>query len=83
MKPKQYSSYAEIDRELEILKLERQLHLEKMKLGLENTKENLKLGNLVEGYIGFSTTSSSGSLISKLVNYALPFILKFLKRTSN
>ena len=82
MKPKQYS-YAEIDRELEILKLERQLHLEKMKLGLENTKENLKLGNLVEGYIGFSTTSSSGSLISKLVNYALPFILKFLKRTSD
>jgi len=79
METKRYSSYAEIDRDLEILKLKREIHLEKMKLGLENVKENLKLGNVVEGYLEFSTTNSP-SILSKIVHLAFPFILKFMKR---
>jgi len=80
MKTKHYSSYAEIDRALEILKLERQLHLEKVKLGIEHTKDTMKLGNLVEGYVGFSSTSNSGSMISKIIHLALPFVVKYIKR---
>ena len=76
---KRYSSYAEIDRDLAILQLERTIHLEKMKVGLENAKENLKLGNVVEGYLGFSKESTP-SILTRVAKIALPFALKFLRK---
>lgn len=78
MAAKQYSSYAEIDRDLAILKLERQLHLEKVKYELDNAKENLKFGNLVEGYFGFSFENKS-SVIFKVIRFITPYVLKFMK----
>lgn len=78
MAAKQYSSYAEIDRDLEILKMERQLHLEKVKYELGNAKENLKFGNLVEGYFGFSFENKT-SVISKIIRFLMPYVLKFMK----
>lgn len=78
MPSKKYASYSEIDRDLEILRLERQIHLEKIKLGVEKTKENLKLGNLVEGYFDFSKEEKS-SIIFRIVRMAVPSILQFVR----
>ena len=78
MHSRKYSSYAEIDRELEILQLERQIHVEKIKLELGKTKENLKLGNLVEGYFEFSKEEKA-SFIFRMVRLALPTVLGFFK----
>lgn len=79
MAAQRYSSYSEIDRDLEILQLERQIHLEKMKMGVQDAKENLKLGNVLEGYLGFSKESTP-SIISRVFKIALPFVLKYIKK---
>jgi len=39
MEPKKYSSYAEIELELEILRLEKELNLQKIVLDYEKAKE--------------------------------------------
>ena len=46
METKKYTSYAEIERDLEILKLEKEINYNKIKLNFERTKEimNLKKG---------------------------------------
>ena len=41
MATKKYSSYAEIDSELEILKLEKEIHYRKMMQSVQRTKESL------------------------------------------
>ena len=78
MATKRYSSYAEIDRDLEILKIERKLHLEKVKYGLENAKENLKFSNLIEGYLGFSI-GNKPSIMFKVIRFVTPYVLKFMR----
>jgi hypothetical protein len=40
MEAKKYSSYAEIDRDLEILKLEKEIQYQKLNLCLQKTKES-------------------------------------------
>lgn len=83
MATKKYASYAEIDRDLEILRLERQIHLEKLKLSIDKTKENVKLGNLIEGYFDFSKEKTP-SLFTRIARLAIPSILNFVKnKTSN
>ena len=42
METKKYSSYAEIESELEILKLEKEIHFQKMLYNFEKTKECLE-----------------------------------------
>ena len=41
MEQKKYSSYADIDRDLEILKLEKEIHYQKLLLSVKKTKESL------------------------------------------
>ena len=41
MENKKYSSYAEIESELEILKLEKEIHYQKMLLSIDKTKESI------------------------------------------
>ncbi|RAR72878.1 DUF6327 family protein [Flavobacterium aciduliphilum] len=47
MEPKKYSSYAQIDRDLEILKLERDIHYRKTLLSIDKTKESIIPTNTV------------------------------------
>ncbi len=75
MKITKYSSYAEIDRELEILKLEKEINYQKLALSFEKTKESITPQNIVNDFVGSYVNSASlpfGDLIPK----ALPFILK-------
>lgn len=47
MATKKYSSYAEIDKDLEILKLEREIHYKKTLLSIDRTKESIIPTNTV------------------------------------
>lgn len=76
---KKYTSYKEIDRDLEILQLEREIYVEKIKLGFSTFKEDIKPMNIVKGYFGFSKSNNS-PLMAKAFKFAMPFVLKFLKK---
>ena len=41
MEKKKYSSYAEIERDLEILKVEKEIYYQKMLLSIDKTKESI------------------------------------------
>lgn len=75
METKKYSSYAEIDKELEILKLEREIYYRKMSLSVQKTKESLTPNSLVTGII-----SSSNSLLTgpygAIISMVTPFFMK-------
>jgi hypothetical protein len=50
MGTKKYSSYAQIDRELEILKIEKEIS--KVVLGFHRTKESLTPNHLLNNFFG-------------------------------
>lgn len=79
MEPKKYSSYAEIELELEILKLEKELNLQKIVLDVEKTKESLLPKNIIKGIFGDykSILSSSSGMI---LNMVIPLIINWLTK---
>jgi hypothetical protein len=80
MEPKKYSSYAEIELELEILKLEKELNLQKIKLNVEKTKESLLPKNIIKSFLGdykSILSNSSGTIL----NIVIPLLINwFTKR---
>ena len=46
---RQYTSFEDIDRDLRVLKLQRQIEEEKVKLAIQNTKKELYLTNILGG----------------------------------
>jgi hypothetical protein len=79
MQTKKYSSYAEIERELEILKIEREISYQKLLFGFQKTKDSMTPMNLVSGVVGSSLNAFSGSYGS-LLTIAIPFIIKWIKK---
>jgi len=79
MEPKKYSSYAEIELELEILKLEKELNLQKIVLDFEKTKESLLPKNIIKGFFRDykSILSNSSGMI---LNIAIPLIINWLTK---
>lgn len=77
-KPKIYSSFEEIELDLKILKIQREIHAQKIKLNLEKTGENLRPINLLEGYIG-ETNRTTFSLIEQVIKIILQFVIKPFK----
>jgi hypothetical protein len=77
-RPKIYASFEEIELDLQILKLQREIHAQKIKRGIQRTKENLKPVNLLEDYIGESNKSTF-SMVEQLVKIILHFALKPFK----
>lgn len=63
MEPKKYTSFEEIERDLQILKLEREIHYNKIVLNYEQTKEHLTPRNLLSGLLHFSIPRNLGSII--------------------
>jgi hypothetical protein len=74
METKKYSSYAEIEQELEILKLEKQINYQKLVLSVQKTKESLEPQNLVNGFLGSYKTILSNSYI-KIIQVAIPYLI--------
>lgn len=79
METKKYSSYAQIERELEILRIEKEISYQKLVYGFQKTKESITPSNIVSGVIGSSLNAFSGSYGS-LLTIALPFVIKWIKK---
>jgi hypothetical protein len=74
-KPKIYSSFEEIELDLQILKLEREIHAQKIKLNLEKTGQNLRPMNLLQDYIGESNRGLF-SIAEQVIKIILQFVVK-------
>ncbi len=79
---KSYTSFEEIDQQLEILKLEREIQIKKIGLGIENISSAITPGNLAKSGIMnlASTVQGSSGFKSALVTLFIRFIVKQLKR---
>lgn len=77
MQPKKYSSYAEIEHDLEILKLEKEIYFQKMKLSYEKTKESVFPSEPVQGFYAVYKKVFSGTLGS-ILKIVLPYVISWL-----
>ena len=77
MGTKKYSSYAQIDRELEILKIEKEISYQKVVLGFHRTKESLTLNHLLNNFLGSFKTVFSGSF-GNILNVVVPFVINWI-----
>jgi hypothetical protein len=79
METKKYSSYAQIELELEILKVERELNLKRIVLDVEKTKESLLPLNLLKGFIG-DYKSILSNYSGTILNIAIPLLINWLTK---
>lgn len=78
METRKYSSYAQIDRELEILKIEKEISYQKLILGFQKTKESFTPKSIVKDFIGSYKPAFPG-VYGAILNVAVPFITKWIK----
>ncbi len=76
MEPKRYSSYAEIDHDLEILKLEKEIHYQKMILSFDKTKESLLPAAPLEGIYTIYKNVFSGTF-GNILKMSIPYIFNW------
>lgn len=74
MEIKKYSSYAEIERDLEILKLEKEISYQKLVLSFQKTKESITPQNVVNGIFSSFKDYFSNSYGS-IFQWILPYII--------
>jgi hypothetical protein len=77
MGTKKYSSYAQIDRELEILKIEKEISYQKFFLGYYKMRESLSPQHLLNNFLGSFRTIFTGSLGS-ILNLVIPYGISWL-----
>ncbi len=79
METKKYSSYAQIELELEILKLERELNLKRIVSNVEKTKESLLPKNLINSFFGDykSILANSSGVLLKI---GIPIIINWITK---
>lgn len=78
MENKKYSSYAAIESDLKILKLEKEINYQKLVLSFQRTKESITLQNIVGGvfssykeYFTKSHSKISQSLLRFVINWLI------------
>jgi hypothetical protein len=74
---KKYSSYDQINAELEILKLEKEIHLQHILLNLEKTKETFQPKNLLHEALD-SCKSIISSSYATILQIAIPYAINWL-----
>ncbi|MFN3752767.1 DUF6327 family protein [Flavobacterium sp.] len=75
---KKYASYAEIDHDLEILKLEKEIHYQKMLLSIDKTKESILPSEPLEGLYNIYKNVFSGTfgmILKMLIPYAINWFI--------
>jgi hypothetical protein len=77
METKKYSSYAQIETELEILKLEKELNYQKLVLSIQETKDSFTLQNMASGFLGSYKTIFSNSYVT-ILKTVLPYIISWI-----
>ncbi len=76
METKRYSSYAQIERELEILKIEKEINYQKLVFGVQKTKESFMPKNIVKNFLGSYANVFSGSY-GTIINLLVPYIVQW------
>lgn len=76
--PKIYSSFEEIELDLKILELEREIHAQKIKMSIEKTADNLRPVNLLRDYLG-DAGQTNLSLIEQVIKFILQLTVKPFK----
>lgn len=79
MKTKKYSSYEQIELELKILKLEKELSYEKMVWNVQKINDSLTVRNLVGEFVGSCKSILSNSY-GTILRATIPIIIKWLKK---
>jgi hypothetical protein len=79
MEKKRYSSYVQIELDLKILKVEKELNLKRIVLNVEKTKESLLPKNLVKSFLGDYKTILSG-YSGTILNIAIPLIINWITK---
>ncbi|AIN72951.1 hypothetical protein O8E88_000938 [Flavobacterium psychrophilum] len=80
MEKKKYSSYTEIERDLEILKLEKEIYYEKILLSIDKTKESILPSKSVTLIGNVYQKVFSGTYVSILKMF-IPYVYNwYLKR---
>lgn len=74
METKKYSSYSEIDNDLEILKLEKEIHYQKLLLSFKKTKESFEPKNIIDSYIGSFKETISNNYV-QMIQSAIPYVI--------
>jgi hypothetical protein len=78
MGTKKYSSYAEIEHDLEILKLEKEIHYQKMRLSFDKTKESILPSKPLEQVYDIYKKVFSGTfgmILKMLIPYAINWFI--------
>ncbi len=78
MQTKKYSSYAQIDRELEILKVEKEISYQKLVLSVQKTKESFTFLNISANVLD-TVKSTFFSSYGTIIRLLIPFIIKWFK----
>lgn len=79
MQTRKYSSYAQIDKELEILKVEKEISYQKLVLSVQKTKESFSISNVTITILDTIKTtffSSYGTIFRLLI----PIVIKWFKK---
>ncbi len=76
MEKKKYASYAEIDEDLEILRLEKDINYQKLKLSFQRTKENITPQNIVNGFVS-SYTDYFKKSYPQILQSAIPIVINW------
>ena len=77
METKKYSSYDEIESELQILKLEKEINQQKLLLSFQKTRDSFTPKNIVAGFLSSYKTLFSNSY-GTLLNIAIPYLIKWI-----
>lgn len=78
MEKKKYSSYAEIERDLEILKVEKEIYYQKMLLSIDKTKESIlpsKSATLISNIYQKVFSGMSGTILKMAIPYVINWYL--------
>ncbi|WP_264520012.1 DUF6327 family protein [Flavobacterium sp. N1994] len=78
METKKYSSYAQIENDLEILKIEKEIHYQKIVLSIEKTKESLvpsKSISFVADIYNKYLSGTYGTILKILIPYAINWFI--------
>ena len=76
METKKYSSYAEIDRELEILKLEKEINYQKLVLSFHKTTDLITPENIVSGFLEPYQDAIPNQLLT-IIKAVFPYIISY------
>lgn len=76
MKTRKYSSYAQIDRELEILKVEKEISYQKLVLSVQKTKESFSFSNIRTSVLD-SVKSSFFNSYGTIFRLLIPIVIKW------